>query len=411
MTSAREHRATTGATIAVAAGLAVVVGRDGTPGWQLVRVAAVLVVAAAAVALTSRVVVPLVVGSVALAVGIGIGGPHLVKTGLSVLTVAGLLVLVGGLTLFASALRHVLPAARRRSRYPARAALVLFPLLLSWTLGQAVAATNVPRPGLGDRTPADEGLEYRDVELAATDGVRLSGWYVPSRNRAAVVLLHGAGSTRSNVLAQAVVLARHGYGVLLLDARGHGRSAGRAMDFGWFGDQDVGGAVAFLQEQPDVDGDRIGAVGMSMGGEEAIGASAAVDAIRAVVAEGATGRVAGDQAWLSDDFGVSGAISEAAAAVTYGFADLLTSVGPPSTLHDAVRAAQRPTLLIAGGAVEDEPRAGRYIRSASPATVELWVVPGAGHTAGLRTDPDGWEARVIGFLDEALRPGPEPAAP
>jgi hypothetical protein len=150
---------------------------------------------------------------------------------------------------------------------------------------------------------------------------------------------------------------------------------------------------------------------MSMGGEQAIGASAAVDAIRAVVAEGATGRVAGDQAWLSDDFGVSGAISEAAAAVTYGFADLLTSVGPPSTLHDAVRAAQRPTLLIAAGAVEDEPRAGRYIRSASPATVELWVVPGAGHTAGLRTDPDGWEARVIGFLDEALRPEPEAAAP
>ena len=55
----------------------------------------------------------------------------------------------------------------------------------------------------------------------------LAGWYAPSRNGAAVVLLHGAGSTRSNVLDEAVVLAEHGYGVLMLDARGHGESAGR----------------------------------------------------------------------------------------------------------------------------------------------------------------------------------------
>jgi hypothetical protein len=37
------------------------------------------------------------------------------------------------------------------------------------------------------------------------------------------VLLPGAGSTRTAVLPQAAVLARHGYGALLLDTRGHGR--------------------------------------------------------------------------------------------------------------------------------------------------------------------------------------------
>ena len=70
----------------------------------------------------------------------------------------------------------------------------------------------------------------------------LSGWYVPSRNGAAVVLLHGAGSTRSAVLPHAVVLADDGFGVLLYDARGHGRSQGRAMDFGWYGDLGVAAA-------------------------------------------------------------------------------------------------------------------------------------------------------------------------
>jgi len=49
-------------------------------------------------------------------------------------------------------------------------------------------------------SPADRGLSYREVSFPTSDGGRLSGWYVPSTNRAAVVLLHGAGSTRSDVL-------------------------------------------------------------------------------------------------------------------------------------------------------------------------------------------------------------------
>jgi predicted alpha/beta hydrolase len=246
------------------------------------------------------------------------------------------------------------------------------------------------------------GLTYRGFHFPATDGVRLSGWYVPSRNGAAVVLLHGAGSTRSAVLDHAGVLARHGLGVLLFDARGHGRSSGRAMDFGWYGDRDVGGAVAYLRRQADVRGGRIGAVGLSMGGEEAIGAAASSTAIRAVVAEGATARTAGDWAWLSDVYGIRGTASEGLEYVTYGVADLLTSARPPTTLRDAARLAGRPTLLIAAGDVADEAHAARYIRSGSPDTVELWVVPHTSHTRGLRTHPDEWERRVVTFLDGAL---------
>ena len=124
---------------------------------------------------------------------------------------------------------------------------------------------------------------------------------MPSSAGAAAVLLHGAGSTRSNVLDHAVVLGRAGYGLLLFDARGHGRSGGRAMDFGWYGDADIAVAVTFLQAQPDVDDERIAAVGMSVGGEEAIGAGAGDPRIKAVVAEGATNGGAGDKAWLSDE--------------------------------------------------------------------------------------------------------------
>jgi len=406
------NRTGLGALLVTFAGLAVIVGRDGTIGWQVLRVIVVALLAGltawamnlphgrqAACTMT-------LVGLAAIPVGVGIGLPHLVKSGLGTLTVAGLAILVGGVVLLiAGGVTLVRTIPHRLLRVPVVAALLLSCAVLTWSLGQAVAATNTPRPAVGSITPGDLGLTYRDVTFPSSDGVALSGWFIPGHNGAAIVLLHGAGSTRSDVLDHAVVLARHGYGVLLYDARGHGRSDGRAMDFGWDGDQDISGAVAFLQRQNGVDPTRIGAVGLSMGGEEAIGAAATMNTIKAVVAEGATNRVAGDKAWMSDEFGWRGTLTEGLEALTYGFADLLTDATPPIALHDAVRlTAPRPVLLIAAGDVPDEARAGRYIQGASPGTVDLWVASGTTHTHALGTHPAEWESRVVAFLDQALEP-------
>jgi dienelactone hydrolase len=284
---------------------------------------------------------------------------------------------------------------------------VLAVVVASLTLGQAVAAVQVPRARLGSATPADRGLAHHDVWFRTSDGVRLSGWYVESRNGAAVALLHGAHSTRSAVLDHAVVLSRRGFGVLLFDARGHGRSAGRAMEFGWYGDEDVSAAVSFLVSQPDVRGGRVGVVGMSMGGEEAIGAAAADARVRAVVAEGATNRVAADKAWLSEAYGRRGDVQRGLEWVTYGATDLLTPASPPISLRDAVAsAAPRPFLLIAAGARPDEGTANRHVATGSPGTVEVWEVAGATHTGGLRTRPPEWERRVTTFLAAALDAAP-----
>ena len=131
------------------------------------------------------------------------------------------------------------------------------------------------------------GFAYEDVEMRTADGVRLVGWYMPSSNGASVVLRAGAGSVRTDVLDHAAVLARGGYGVLMLEARGHGGSGGNANRWGWYGNLDIGAGISFLRSREDVVDDRIGVVGISMGGEEAIGAAGSDQRIRAVVAEGA----------------------------------------------------------------------------------------------------------------------------
>jgi dienelactone hydrolase len=236
-----------------------------------------------------------------------------------------------------------------------------------------------------------------------SDGVRLSGWYIPTTNGAAVVMVPGASSTRSNVLDEATVLARHGYGVLLFDPRGMGRSGGRAMNFGWYGDRDIEAAVESLAGRSDVDPHRIGALGLSMGGEEAIGAMASDTRIHAVVAEGATNRVAADWAWLPDAYGLRGNILQAINRFTYALTDRLTNATPPTSLRAAAaKAAPRPILLITAGNVTDEFRADEYVRQGSPASVELWVVAGADHAGALAAQPAAWEERVIAFLGAAL---------
>jgi hypothetical protein len=52
--------------------------------------------------------------------------------------------------------------------------------------------------------------------------------------------------------------------------------------------------------------------------------------------------------------------------------------------------------------VPDEGHAAAHVQAVEPDRVAPWVVPGAGHTDGLRTNPTGWEARVVGFLADAL---------
>jgi pimeloyl-ACP methyl ester carboxylesterase len=406
----RHHARFAGLEVAlIVAGLcmALFVGRDGSPLWRAARAGAVLVVTAASASVLMRVGprargrFAALVGVVTVSVGVGFL-PYLVKgedaltAGASAVSVStGVALMVAGTLTATRGLR-----VARRCMAGLVATVVL--VLVAFVVGPAVAATNVPRPSIG-ANPASIGLTYQSARLTTTDGVELAAWYVPAANRAAVILLHGAGSTRSSVLAHAAVLARNGYGVLLIDARGHGESAGRAMDFGWYGDQDIEAATAFLSRRTDIDPSRIAVVGMSMGGEEALGATASNPLIRAVVAEGATARNAGDESWLSDEFGWRGALQEQLERAQDWITDLLTSASTPVSSRAAVAAADGTRyLLITAGEVPDEGRSAAHVASAAPDRVEVWTVDEAGHTGGLRTAPEEWEQRVTAFLGNAL---------
>jgi hypothetical protein len=149
----------------------------------------------------------------------------------------------------------------------------------------AYHATHPARVALAG-SPANFGLAYEDVAMPAADGVILRGWYVPSRNGAAIIAVHGSDGNRLQLLWHAQALAEGGYRVLLFDLRAHGDSDGTVFPVSDAG-PDVAAAVASLRGREEVDPERIGAVGLSLGAEVIIQAASGDPSLKALIAEGA----------------------------------------------------------------------------------------------------------------------------
>jgi uncharacterized protein len=343
--------------------------------------------------------IAIAVALIAIATVVGMRAYAIAKAGFAPVDAVAVPILVASLVLLVAATVRLLRSVPRWKRLLAIpiGLLVLYYLVLPVAVG--LMLTHVPPIPLGSRTPADLGLEYRDVSFETPDGVRLSGWYLPSANGAAIAMLHGAGSTRNAVLGHAAFLNRDGYGTLLFDSRGFGESGGVAMTGGWWGDLDIAGAVDFLARQPDVDPSRIGVFGLSMGGEEAISAAATDSRIKAVVAEGA-----GAIRTVEDTKSIPGwnrYLGIPHYWVQTQTIEPFTEAPRPIPLEDAMRRiAPRPVLLISAGGAETEYT--KEYRSAAPSSTQLWNVPGAEHSAVISAHPDEYRTRVLDLFGGAL---------
>jgi len=259
----------------------------------------------------------------------------------------------------------------------------------------AYAVTHVQRAVV----PEDElGVAHEEVTFTTSDGLTLHGWYIPSRNGAALVDFPGRLGTQ----AHARMLARHGYGVLLFDRRGEGLSEGGGNMLGWGGDKDIIAAVDWLKRRPDVDPDRIGGIGLSVGGELMLEAAAKDADLAAVVSDGAGARHFREEKEALPGPGFW-AMSPAFALLNASVA-VFSDTAPPESLFDLVpRIAPRPLLFIYApdGGNATEVLTPDYARIAGP-TASLWTVPDAPHIKAIETAPAEYERRVIGFFDDAL---------
>jgi fermentation-respiration switch protein FrsA (DUF1100 family) len=241
---------------------------------------------------------------------------------------------------------------------------------------------------------ADLGAAHEDVEFTTSDGLKLKGWYIRSRNGAAVVSFPGRASSQK----RAKILANHGYGVLVFDRRGEGESEGDPNLLGWQGDRDVHAALRYLQSRPDVDPQRIGGIGLSVGGENMIEAAAESPALRAIVSEGASARSVRDDVDNGNWQNVLGdGVATAATA-------LFTGNVPPQKLRTLVPRIHGAVFFVYGEKGQPTERPANhafYAKARGPK--QIWEVPGSGHIGGIDAQPAEYERRVVGFFDRYLR--------
>jgi uncharacterized protein len=116
---------------------------------------------------------------------------------------------------------------------------------------------------------APEDLRAENVLIASPSGSSLRGWLAPGMpGRGAVVVMHGVRGNRAGLVERMRLLRDAGYSVLAFDFQAHGESPGERITFGFLESRDARAAVAFLRER--LPGERIGAIGISLGGAAAL---------------------------------------------------------------------------------------------------------------------------------------------
>ncbi len=184
--------------------------------------------------------------------------------------------------------------------------LAALPLLAAVVVGLYFARLMVNPPRVKQqKTPQDEGLAYENVHFEALDGVPISAWFIPAAGDdpgPTVAMVHGwtwnrLGNTKNDLLARisgspvvdllkpARALHEAGYHVLMFDLRNHGRSGSSpVVTFGHDEARDLLGAVNYLKGRQEVDAERIGALGYSMGANAVMFACAKTQEIKAAIA-------------------------------------------------------------------------------------------------------------------------------
>ncbi len=239
---------------------------------------------------------------------------------------------------------------------------------------------------------------FNQVTLTTADGVPLGAWYAPPTNSAAIILIHGAGGGRQSLRGYAEMLHENGFGVLALSARGYDDSDGQINRLGWQGTLDVGAAVAYLENQPDVT--TIGGLGLSMGGNMLLGAAADYPQIHAIASDGASSRTV-------QEYKVRPAHRKFwrywSIQVIDWSVQVLTDDEPPPPLLDAmIEADTTRFLFIAAGDSAEETEFNQAFATAVGERGSMWVVEGVGHLGGFAYRAEDYETRVIEFFEENL---------
>jgi len=273
----------------------------------------------------------------------------------------------------------------------------------------AESAIHPPRQKIALVCPCFSHMSCRSAEITARDGVELSAWfYKPDApNGKVVILLHGIGASRQDMVPLGYLFLRNGYAVLEPDLRGHGESGGLAT-YGVLEGDDIHRWVDWMVK--NTGSKEIYGFGASLGASVLLQSLETETRFQAVVAESpyydfvsiADERIARllpeGTKWVAGPFVASGITW---ARWRRGFD--LREASPA----EGLRRTHTPVLLIHGA--EDNrtsPANSERLARVGDPNVVLWIVPGSHHADAWATVKKEFERRVLGWYSTSRVPLP-----
>jgi pimeloyl-ACP methyl ester carboxylesterase len=250
--------------------------------------------------------------------------------------------------------------------------------------------------------PADLGAE--SVTYPSGSGSNIHAWLARGvLGGGSVLLLHGVGANRMSMLERARFLHRLGFTVLAPDLQANGESPGEHVTFGARESLDAEASMTFLRGA--MPAERVGVIGISMGGAAALLGPGPLDAnafvlesVYPTIRQAVSDRLG---TWLGPLGGVARLFTP---AVLHFVGDEVGVRETELRPIDQIARLRAPLLFLAGTADPYTPiteAESLYARAPAPKT--YWPVQGARHEDLYAYDRVEYERRVGGFLFRALR--------
>ncbi len=269
---------------------------------------------------------------------------------------------------------------------------------------------------LDNGTPGTDVVETKPVEkwysdeknrtrwsLEATDGLQLSAIYLPAAENThkTAILAHGYMGNAETMGEYAKMYHDFGYNVLVPDARGHGKSEGHYIGFGWHERKDYLQWIDQVLAKNGAD-ETITLYGLSMGAATVmmVSGEALPDNVVSIVEDCGYSSITAELEYQLDDqfklpafplIPVTSLVTKMRAGYFFSEGDATKQLAQNT----------RPIFFIHGDADKFVPFSMlEQVYQATDAPKEQWVVAGAGHAKSYSTDKKLYRQKVQAFLEK-----------
>ncbi|MGM0866324.1 MAG: alpha/beta hydrolase [Bacillota bacterium] len=269
---------------------------------------------------------------------------------------------------------------------------------------EAVSALEEEQKRLEELRNWTRTRNFESVEVETEDGLTLRAQYLEneSPNGKAVILAHGYKGNSEQMPEITRFYYGEGYNILKPDARGHGKSEGDYIGYGWDDRLDYKEWINLLINEKDEKS--IFLHGFSMGAATVLMTSGEdlPEEVKGIIA----------------DSGYTSLEEELTHQLKYLYrlpafpimevTSVVTKVRAGYTFSEAsaleqVKKNRLPLFIIHGDQDELVPtEMANRLYEATNSMKELWIVPGAGHTEGFTMEEEEYKKRVKGFIEKVM---------